>query len=201
VRRQGTIVLLLALLFVLTATASAAAESIYVGNERSTGYGAKADISTPASAPWVGASGESNWVSTPGPTYWVQAGWRYFGGFSAARSYYEYSLPIGYHLEDMSDQVWNYTRNYEVSHAGSGMWTVKVNGTSKGAWGYLAAPVSPVEALSESHYPTVELNTQFNNVKYRGTTTWFNFNESGWVEESPYWVSAAYPYRYRTQGP
>jgi hypothetical protein len=201
VRKRATVVLLLALMVALIAAEGATAESIYAGNDRSVGYGVKADISTPSSAPWVGASGQSNWVSTPGPTYWVQTGWRYYGGFSAAKSYYEYSLPIGHHLEEMSNQAWNFTRNYEVSHIGAGIWTVKVNGTSKGSWGYLSAPVSPVKARSESHYPTVELNTQFNNVKYRGVSTWFDFDQANWVVQAPYRLSVTSTYRYRTQGP
>lgn len=201
VRKRVIVVLLLALVIALAAATSATAESIYAGNDRSAGYGVKADISTPASAPWIGSSGQSSWVSTPGPTYWVQAGWRYHSGFAAARSFYEYSLPIGYHLEDMSDQPWNFTRTYEVSYAGSSLWTVKVNGTSKGSWGYLSAPVYPVKARSESHFPTVELNTQFANVKYRGTSTWFYFDQNNWIAQSPYWLSASSTYRYRTQGP
>jgi hypothetical protein len=201
VRRRVFVVLLLALLIALTVATSASAVSIYAGNTRSPGYGVKADISTPASAPYVGSSGESNWVSTPGPSYWIQAGWRYYSGFSNAVSYYEYSLPIGYHLEDMSSQAWNFTRNYEVSHVGSSIWTVKVNGASKGSWGYLSAPVYPVKACSESHYSTVQLNTQFNNVQYRGTSTWFYFDYAGWTVQSPYWLSITSYYRYRTQGP
>jgi hypothetical protein len=159
-----------------------------------------ADISTPSTAPWVGGSGESNWVSTPG-TYWVQTGWRYYGGYTYAKSYYEYNLASGYHLEELSDQVWNLTRTYEVSYAGSNFWTVRINGVSKGSWGYLGAPLSPMAALSESHYPTVQLNTQFNNVKYRGVSTWYNFDQNNWVMDSPYWVSAYTTYRFLTLGP
>lgn len=200
-RRRGILVLALAIVIAVSLGTSAMAGSIYAGNDRSPGYGVRADISTPASAPWVGFSGQSSWVSTPGPTYWVQAGWRYYNGYSYAMSYYEYSLPTGYHLEEMSAQVWNFTRNYEVSYIGSSLWTVKVNGTPKGYWGYLSAPVYPVKARSESHYPTVELNTQFNNVQYRGTSTWFNFDQHNWIAQSPYWLSVSSTSRYRTQGP
>ncbi len=199
-RRRVVIVLVLTLVIALAVTASALG-STYVGNTRSVGYGVRADISTPSSAPWVGTSGESNWVSAGASGYWVQAGWRYYYGYAYAKSYYEYNLPIGYHLEEMSSQAWNYTRTYEVSYVGSGVWTVKVNGVSKGSWGTMSAPVYPVEALSESHYPTVELNTQFNNVQYRGTTTWFNFDQSGWVIQSQYWLDVTSLYRYRTAGP
>lgn len=194
------IVLVLALV-IAVALATSAAASIYVGNTRSVGYGVRADISTPRTAPWVGSTGQSNWVSVGGGGYWVQTGWRYYGGYTYPKSYWEYNLAIGHHLEEMSSQVWNFTRNYEVTHLSSGVWTVKVNGVAKGSWGYLSAPSYSVQALSESHYPTVELNTQFNNVQYRGTTTWFLFNENGWVMESPYWLDISTLYKYRTAGP
>jgi hypothetical protein len=163
----------------------------------------KADISTPASAPYVGYSGQSSWVSTAGPTYWVQTGWRYYYGWSAAKSYWEYKLPTGYQLQDLSSQAWNFTRNYCVTLLDDGNWQVKINNDPKGAWGAgaLAAPQEPVRAESESHATYVELRTPFNNVQYRGTTTWFNFNENGWVEESPYWVNVTNLYRYQSYGP
>ncbi len=200
-RRRVLVVLLLALVMALAIATGAAAISDYAGNERSVGYGVKADISTPATAPYVWVSGQSSWVSTGGTTYWVQTGWLYYYGYTYPKSYWEYSLPTGYHLEELSDQVWNLTRNYEVSYAGSGYWTVKINGASKGSWSYLSAPSEPVGAMSESHYPTVQLNTQFNNVKYRGTTTWYNFDQSNWVVDSPYWLSVTSTYKYKTQGP
>ena len=137
----------------------------FAGNTRSAGYGVKANIYCPASAPYVGASGQSNWVSTPGPTYWVQAGWRYYSGYSYAKSYYEYSLPIGYNLVETSVQRWGAVRTYEVSHSGSGVWAVKINNSTVGSFGTLTAPVYPVKAMSESHYSTVQLNTQFSTVQ------------------------------------
>lgn len=193
-------VVALALLLLLGSSAWA---SYHVGNTRSRGYGVKADISTPASAPYVGFSGQSSWVSTAGPTYWVQTGWRYYDGWSAAKSYWEYKLPTGHQLYHMSDQAWNFTRNYCITLLDDGNWQVKVNGTPKGAWGagVLAAPQEPVRAESESHASDVELRTWFNNVQYRGTTTWFNFNENGWIAEGPYWVNVTYLYKYQSYGP
>jgi hypothetical protein len=200
VRKGIVIVLVLALVMVFAFAAVASAGSL-AGNTRSVGYGVKASIYCPASAPYVGGSGQSNWVSTPGPAYWVQSGWRYYSGYSYAKSYYEYSLPIGYNLVETSVQSWGAVRTYEVSHSGSGVWAIKINNSTVGSFGTLAAPVYPVKAMSESHYPTVQLNTQFGSVKYRGTSTWYNFDESGWWTDSPYYLSITSTYQYKTLGP
>lgn len=198
-KRRLVTILILALVIALAVAASALASS-YAGNLRTSAYGARADISTPASAPYVSFSGESNWVTGPASTYWVQAGWRYYNGYSYARSYYEYNTASGYYLQEVSNQGWGTTRTYEVSYAGSNLWTVKIGGVTQGSWGYMGAPAE-VQALSESHYPTVVLNTQFNNVKYRSSTTWYNFNQANYIQDSPYWLSITYPYRYKSQGP
>jgi len=202
-RRRLPLLLVAALVLVLTIGAEASAISLHAGNTRSRGYGVKADISTPSSAPYVGYSGQSSWVSTAGPYYWVQTGWLYYYQDSAAKSYWEYKLPTGYQLQELSDQAWNFTRNYCVTLLADGNWQVKINGVPKGAWGAsaLSAPQEPVRAEAESHASYVELHSGFNNVQYRGTTTWFNFDENGWVEEGPYWVNVTYPYRYQCYGP
>ena len=200
-KRRLSLIVLLALVVLLVVAAGASASSWYAGNARNSAYGVRGDISTPSTAPYVGSSGESNWVSTPGPTYWVQAGWRYYGGYSAARSYYEYSLPSGYNLVETSNQAWGVARNYEVSHAGSGYWTVKIGGVTQGSWGTISAPVSQVKAMSESHYTTVQLNTQFNNVYYRTSSSWYTFDQSNWRTDSPYYLTITYTYRYKTLGP
>ena len=199
-KRRSSLVLLLALVLILVIATSASA-SLYAGNSRTTAYGVRADVSTPSSSPYVGSSGEANWVGTPGTSYWVQAGWRYYSGYSYARSYYEYSLPTGYNLSETSNQSWGTTKNYEVSSAGSGYWTVKIAGVTQGSWSYLAAPVTSVLALSESHSSTVVLNTQFNNVSYRGSTTWYSFDQSGWRTDSPYYLSITSLYKFKTLGP
>ena len=199
-RRRASIVLLLALVMVVAFTAVAFASS-YAGNNQSSGYGVKANIYCPSSAPYVGSSGESNWVSTPGGGYWVQAGWRYYSGYSYAKSYYEYSLPIGYNLVETNVQNWGAVRTYEVSHTGSGIWAIKMNNSTVGSFGTLAAPVYPVKAMSESHYPTVQFNTQFGTVQYRNATTWYNFSEAGWRTDSPYYLSITSYYQYKTLGP
>ncbi len=199
--RKGTVIVLLLALVIVFAFTSVASASWYAGNTRSAGYGVRANIYCPSSAPYVGGSGQSNWVSTPGPTYWVQTGWRYYSGYSYARSYYEYSLPIGYSLVETSNQSWNSVRTYEVSHSGSGNWAVKIGGSTVGTWGTLSAPVYPVKAMSESHWSTVQLNTQFASVKYRGTTTWYNFDQANWVTDSPYYLTITANYQYKTLGP
>jgi hypothetical protein len=200
VRKGVFIVLILALVMVLAFSAAASA-SWYAGNTRSPGYGVRANIACPVSAPYVGSSGESSWVGTPGPSYWVQAGWRYYSGYSYAKSYYEYSLPIGYSLTETGTQTWGAVRTYEVSHSGLGYWMVRIGGTTVGTWGTLSAPVYPVKAMTESHYSTVQMNTAFSSVKYRGTTTWYNFDQAGWVTNSPYYLSIASYYQYTTKGP
>jgi hypothetical protein len=200
VRKGIIIVLVLAVVMVFAFTAIASA-GMLAGNTRSAGYGVKANIYCPASAPYVGSSGESNWVSTPGPGYWVQAGWRYYSGYSYAKSYYEYSLPIGYSLVETSTQNWGAVRAYEVSHSGSSVWAIKISGSSVGSFGTLSAPVYPVKAMSESHASTVQLNTQFGSVQYRGTSTWYAFNESGFWTDSPYYLNITSYSQYKTLGP
>jgi hypothetical protein len=200
VKRGLIVVLLLALVMVL-AFSSVASATWVAGNTRSTGYGVRANIACPASAPYVGGSGEASWVGTPGPSYWLQTGWRYYSGYSYAKSYYEYNLPIGYSLTETSTQSWGATRTYEVSHSGSGVWAVKIGGSTVGSWGTLAAPVSPVKAVTETHASTVQMRTPFSAVKYRGTTTWYNFDQAGWITNSPYYLSITSNYQYTTQGP
>jgi hypothetical protein len=200
--RKGVIaVLLLALVMILVVATGASASSWFAGNSRSVGYGVRANIQAPASAPYVGTSSQASWVSTPGPSYWVQTGWRYYGGYTNAKSYYEYSLPIGYSVVEVSTHSWGATKTYEVSHSGSGYWAVKIAGSTIGSFGTLSAPVYPVRAMSESHYSTVQLNTAFSSVKYRGTSTWYNFDESNWVTDSPYYLSITSTSAYRTLGP
>lgn len=200
-RRGAILVLLLALVLALAFTTAASA-TWYAGNTRSTGYGVRANIACPSTAPYVGAWGQSSFVSTPGPTYWVQAGWRYYSGISSAKSYYEYNLPIGYSLVETGTQTWGAVRTYEVSHSGSGVWAVKIGGSTVGSWGTLSAPVYPVKAMTETHgSSSVQMNTAFSSVKYRGTTTWFNFDQSSWVTDSPYYLSITSNYQYRTLGP
>jgi hypothetical protein len=38
-------------------------------------------------------------------------------------------------------------------------------------------------------------------VQYRGTSTWYSFDQAGWVTNSPYYVSATSNYQYTTLGP
>ena len=109
-------------------------------------------------------------------------------------------MPSGYHLQETSNKSWGTTKTYEISYAGNGLWTVKIAGVTQGSWGSFGAS-GTVWAMSESHYPTVELYTLFNNVKYRTSTTWYNFDQANWDQDSPYLVSATYNYRYRTLGP
>jgi hypothetical protein len=201
VRKRTIAVLLMALIMVLGMATAASATSWFAGNTRSTGYGVRANIACPASAPYLAGSAEASWVGTPGPTYWLQTGWRYLSGYSAAKSYYEYSLPIGYSLVETSTQSWGAVRTYEVSHSGSGIWAVKIGGSTIGSWGTLSAPVSPVKAVTETHSSSAQMNTAFSAVKYRGTTTWYNFDQSGWVSNSPYYLSVTSTYQYTTLGP
>lgn len=195
------LVLSLALVIVLLVATGASAVSWYAGNYRTTAYGARADISTPSSAPFVGSSGEANYVSTPGPTYWLQTGWRYYSGYTTAKPYYEVSVPNLYELVEYSSQSWGTTINYQLNYAGSGYWTVSIGGVSQGSYGPLSGPVSRVYGESETHYSTVQMNTQFNNVQYRGASSWYYFDQSNWFTNSPYYLTITSTYKYKTLGP
>ena len=70
------------------------------------------------------------------------------------------------------------------------------------------SPPKPIKVASESTNPLNVFNTAFNNVMYKGTTTWFLFETTGqweadddtvWYEEDPpYAMTKVYPYRWNT---
>lgn len=126
------VVIILVFALILTISQSLYASSKYSGNYQYSTYGAKADIYTPSSAPYLGApDGESSWVSTTASTnYWVQTGWFYTTSYSDAYSYIEYKIAgAGRTAVAYSTQNWNTYKNYEVYHDSSNYWNMLIDGS------------------------------------------------------------------------
>jgi hypothetical protein len=196
--RSVAVAVFLAITLVMADSASA---NWYAGNIRYSSYGVKAQIWTPASAPYLANSGESNWVSLPSP-YWIQTGWRYYKGWSAARRYIEYNNALGYALNEYGTQAWSSVVDYKVNHIGGTTWCAYINDGNQYCVSGLASTPAPVLALSESHDSGNVLNTRFQGVYYRTSGgAWQVFDQSNWVEDSPYWVQKDNTYYFLTQGP
>src|SRR5665647_1612166 len=111
--RGRRLVLLLAFTSaLLVVLAPAAQANRYAGNVRSTGYGVKADITSPSQQPIL-YDWESSWVSTVGPD-WIQTGWAMYVGWGYPKSYVETSIGSSYDMDWYSNQAYNYSRLYEV---------------------------------------------------------------------------------------
>lgn len=187
----------LALIFVQNVSAS-----WYTGNRRTSTYGGKANISTPSQAPYLASSGESNWVSLPAP-YWLQAGWRYYKGWTAAKRYVEYNLPNGtYNLVYYGTQAWGSVVEYKVDHIGGTTWCVYIAGSNKNCSQVVSAS-REIQAYSEVHVNSSNvLNTRFSAVYYKTSAgAWQLFNQANWREDSPYRVQKDQYYYYLNYGP
>ena len=193
-------VLLLALTSALVAALAPAAQANrYAGNYRSTGYGVKADITSPSRQPIL-YDWESSWVSTIGPD-WIQTGWAMYVGWGYPKSYVETNIGSSYDMDWYSDQAYNYSRLYEVVYTGSSStWRALIQGTSRGTWGPISAP-RQVQAFSEvqADYRS-QLNAKFANIQYKGQYVYFNFDQDNRLTDYPYTLTWFYPYRYDTHG-
>ncbi len=200
---------------ILSLIAQPALASWYAGYFQGGGsYGVRADIYTPASAPYIGATGgESNWVSTATPwvtAYWVQTGWRLTQAApTTAKSYYEYRAspdPADYLLVEYENHSWGTSKNYKIEWDGT-YWIFYRNGT----WlfgvtgGYLPTPPTTVAAESEVHNdPTTVLDTHFGNVQWKNSGgTWADFSQWwNYSNQDPYSVQfTLYPSNFNTYGP
>jgi hypothetical protein len=111
-RQIKVIPILLLSLFLISISYLPSSASWYVGNRHSRARGLKATISTPSSAPYLASSGKSSWVSLPSPT-WIQAGWRFYKGWSKPQRYVEYlDLNNVYDDPEFGDHEWNTTVEY-----------------------------------------------------------------------------------------
>jgi hypothetical protein len=124
VRRLAVLMAVLALLIVPNASAA----TWYAGAVHPNSYGVWAYINTPAVAPFVvppaNVSGESNWVSTPVAPNWIQAGWHYYYGYSAAKPYVEICLNncATRIINDFGTQAWGVVCQVLCKRAGRLTW-------------------------------------------------------------------------------
>lgn len=201
-RRRRAAILALILSFLISLSyARVSVASWYTGNRRDNSYGIKAWIYAPSSAPYLEKSGESNWVSTPSPN-WVQAGWRYYKGWSAAKPYVEHCISGNYGLTEYGTQSWGTGVNYRVQYNGYSTWYAYINDSNKGGWGPLSAP-QQVLGYSEVHESSSNgLDTRFSSVYYRDSSyNWHLFDQGNWREDSPYAVQKDSYYYYRNYRP
>lgn len=198
-RRSIVISLFAILVLVFVQSVSA---SWYTGNRRSDTYGAKANIWAPSSAPYINIGGESNWVSLPSPG-WVQAGWRYYKGWSSAMRYVEYSTSSGaYGLYHHGTHSWGGIVEYKIDHIGSTTWCAYIAGVNKLCAQVRPAP-SQVKAYSEVHDSSDNgLDTRFSAVYYRTSGgSWNTFDQGNWREDTPYRVQKDQYYYFRNYRP
>lgn len=190
-------------LFIALSNVQNVSANWYAGNGRTSAYGVKANIWAPSSAPYIQESGESNWVSLPSP-YWVQAGWRYYKGWSAAKRYVEYMTSSGiYGINHYGTHAWGSIIEYRVDWVGGTTWCGRIAGSNKGCYQVRSAPIT-VYAYSEAHVSSQnELNTRFSAVYYMSSTwnVWFLFDQARWQEDAPYHVQKDNTYYYRNYGP
>ena len=195
----GTIsAMLLALVIVQNASAS-----WYAGNRRTNTYGGKANIWTPSQAPFISSGGESNWVSLPNSPYWLQTGWHYYKGWTAAKPYVEYNLPNGtYNLIDYGTQAWGGVVEYKVEFIGGTTWCAYIAGSNKNCSQVVSAP-RDIQAYSEVHTSNSNaISTRFSAAYYKTSAgAWQLFDQANWREDAPYHVQKDQYYYYLNYGP
>lgn len=203
-KRLGAISVILVMAVVISIiTVQIVQADWYAGNGRTSAYGAKADIYTPSSAPYLEESGESSWVSTPSP-YYIQTGWRYYKGWPAARPYVEHRLPDDYDLNEYGTQSWGTSKEYKVSYEDDEDWWIAyIDGEALEMWGPIDAPTT-VFGYSEVHQSSSnELDTDFHGVRWKNSQgQWNLFDQSNmWREDDPYAVEKTQYWYYRCYGP
>ena len=163
----------------------------YVPDDGSTGYhgyagvyvtgnyrGISASIKTPNSLPIIAGSGESAWVSTQidADGHWVQAGARYWAGYSGFKTYVEYGSGNISKITDIGVHKLGTTVSYKVEYSSSdGKWHAYVAGGDKMS-SALASNMLDVEAYGEIHKKNIEMGPfAFSNVKVKNSSgSWAN---------------------------
>lgn len=193
-----------------TITATPTEGHWYTGNNRTNSYGVKANISAPSQPPYQIValhSGQSSWVSLSYP-FWLQAGWRYYEGWPAAKRYIEWMMPNPPPGENPYDfayhgtQSWGDITEYRVVWAGGLTWCGWIGSFQYECKEIQSAP-QYVQARSEIHVSDLnELDTNFFAVQYMDANgMWHVFDQSLWVEDAPYVVDKTYYYQYYNHGP
>jgi hypothetical protein len=162
--------------------------------------GITAEISTPLDPLELSSSGISNWVSTRHSdglgADWLQAGWRYFIGYSIPKQYWEVCYDcIGedgwWFLEDrFATQNWGTVVDYWVLYDNS-QWCAITAGLQRTCFSDLHPAPAEVQVMAEVHYdPMNPLNTTFNNVRFKDPAdNVFKLSDGlggYWSEDPPY---------------
>jgi hypothetical protein len=187
---------LIALLILTTMTLKSKADvpRWYAGRYQINGYGGYATIFTNENPPFTFAdddSGMSSWVSLPKP-WWIQAGWRYYHGWSTPRMYSEYNSWLSGHFKKDEGPIgWNSAALYLIENIGNDNWCAYIDGDLVLCDNYLQYPPSQIQAYTEVHYSTLnEIDTLFADVGYKDSSMeWTGFDsDGGWKEDFPYGV-------------
>lgn len=212
----GAFVVAVAALLLLGPLAAPSLATTYWAGNHVTSWGVKADIYTPTSAFKVG-SGDyvPSWVSTVAfwnPNkgiywYWNQTGYDYQPSqHTNPRSYYEKHDQDGtYHIVYLGDVLWGAHHNYEVHYVtgsgGKGEWGIYIDGLNKQYGWCLQDGQLDVQAYTESHNTSSDMNGIFANVSKRSQGgTWSVFNAGNWTQNYPYYVNYSTDYNYDTAG-
>jgi len=159
----------------------------YAGNYQNSSYGAKSKIWTPSWAPALYDSGESNWVSIYAST-WIQTGWRYYQGYPAAKSYFEYlDLDGIFNAVNTETHLWNDIVEYRIEHLSGVMWCAYIADVSVWCDNVHSAPWTVMVSSEVHQHPMNELDTFFSDIYYRNSSgNWYRFNQHLWLDEFPY---------------
>ncbi|MDO8717003.1 MAG: hypothetical protein Q7J73_09410 [Dehalococcoidales bacterium] len=205
--------IMISAVLLLLSTTQYASAAYYAGDAHTNAYGAKANIFTPSSAPYIGCdAGQSNWVGTAaipdeGIYKWIQTGWVYASNSSDAHPFVEVLSAGGRTYQEYGTQSWGTYKNYKVKNvAAQNDWSAYIDDVLKVA-SINGVPNGPqeVKATSEVHWtaggtPNTTLSTNFSNVQYMNNSWgWNNFN-GYWYNNSPY-TAGSYYYDFRAYGP
>jgi hypothetical protein len=212
-KKTFLVCLVITLLTILTTTNASALYRWYAGYYQTSAYGAKADISIPSTAPFIGDGGQSHWVSTEVTSgSWAQTGWHYNNSTpSYARNYTEICLNWVNDQDDWGIQSWGTTNNYRVNRQ-STVWMLYIGGVFKYGYGSSYLPTPPCKMMVETEMQdtvptnpdTVDSTTYFNNVQWMNSGgSWSNFSQWWNQRDDPPYNSSwtLTPNSYQTWGP
>ena len=149
-------------------------------------------------------SGLSSYVTIANPNNWIQTGWRYYEAWSAPKSYVEIQPPSGYINPYQYSVNWGETVEYKIIWASGNIWCAWIGGVQQQCYNIgIAAPYN-FYAHSEVHIaPQNQLNVYFSDVYYMDASySWFQFNQSHWREDAPYYVvDKSHYYEFQNYGP
>jgi hypothetical protein len=184
---------------------------LHAGNWRGSGYGVRANITTPPSTPYVGPSniGASShvlgWVAAVG-NGWLQTGWIYNPSIDAAHpAVYTESLIGGSHsgILRWGTTPWGSTYVYRVENvSGTSTWRAYLGNGQLDSRGPLPVP-SQMQVMGETFGNSRNrINSSFTSVSWKNSSgSWSLFDSANWLEEGTYYVQdKSLKYQYYVTG-